>query len=256
MNRLEGKIAIVTGAARGMGAAHASKLVQNGARVLLADVLDDEGQHQADGLGPAARFVHLDVTSASDWRTVLNVAADVFGLPNVLVNNAGVNSATKAPICELSSEEFLRTLEVNLHGTFLGLKHVGKAMIEEDAGGSIINVSSVGGMHGAAGSAAYVASKWAVRGLSKTAAIEFGSAGIRVNTIFPGLTDTPMIQADTLPSQIRDGYGVLGRIADPAEIASLVVFLASDESSFSTGAEFVADGGRSASFGAAANGPI
>jgi 3alpha(or 20beta)-hydroxysteroid dehydrogenase len=170
-----------------------------------------------------------------------------FGPPSVLVNNAGINSATKDLICDLSGEEFMQTISVNLYGTFLGLKTVGRAMIGHGKGGSIINVSSVGGLHGATGSAAYIASKWAVRGLSKTAAVEFGRAGVRVNTIFPGLIDTPMI-ADILPDMAGRGYGALGRIGQPEEIASLVVYLASDESSFSTGAEFVADGGRTASY--------
>lgn len=247
MQRLKGKIAIVTGAARGMGAAHASKLVEHGATVLLADVLDHEGQAHADSLGPAARYTHLDVTSPDDWRAAVALVTDTFAPPNVLVNNAGINSATKDLICDLSSEEFMQTIGVNLYGTFLGLKFAGRAMINHGDGGSIINVSSVGGLHGAIGSAAYISSKWAVRGLSKTAAIEFGCAGVRVNTIFPGLIDTPMI-ADVLPEVKDRGYGALGRIGQPEEIASLVVYLASDESSFSTGAEFVADGGRTASY--------
>jgi 3alpha(or 20beta)-hydroxysteroid dehydrogenase len=247
MKRLEGKIAIVTGAARGMGAAHATKLAENGARVLLTDVLDSEGQHQADVLGPAARFAHLDVTSPEGWQAALETATAAFGPPDVLVNNAGINSATKDLIVDLSSEEFKQTIDVNLYGTFLGLKIVGRSMVSQGRGGSIINVSSVGGLHGATGSAAYIASKWAVRGLSKTAAVEFGGAGVRVNTIFPGLIDTPMV-ADVLPGLADRSYGALGRIGKPEEIAALVVFLASDESSFSTGAEFVADGGRTASY--------
>jgi 3alpha(or 20beta)-hydroxysteroid dehydrogenase len=247
VKRLEGKIAIVTGAAQGMGAAHAAKLAEHGARVLLTDVLDGEGQRQADALGSAARFAHLDVTSPGDWQTVLGIVTDALGPPNVLVNNAGVHSVTKDPITQLSSEEFKQTIDVNLYGTFLGLKIVGGAMVSHRQGGSIINVSSVGGLHGATGGAAYISSKWAVRGLSKTAAVEFGAAGVRVNTIFPGLIDTPMI-ADVLPEITKRGYGALGRIGQPEEIAALVVYLASDESSFSTGAEFVADGGRTASF--------
>jgi 3alpha(or 20beta)-hydroxysteroid dehydrogenase len=253
MRRLEGKIAIVTGAAQGMGAAHASKLVDAGASVLLADIIDDAGQRQADSLGAAARFAHLDVTSADDWKLALKAAMDAFGLPNILVNNAGINSATKDQIVNLTTKEFMHTIDVNLHGTFLGLKIVGGEMVSRRKGGSIINVSSVGGLNGAADSAAYVASKWGVRGLSKTAAIEFGGAGVRVNTICPGLIDTPMIQTDTLPDLFRRNYGALGRIGTAEEIAALVVFLASDESSFSTGAEFVADGGRSATFGATSN---
>jgi 3alpha(or 20beta)-hydroxysteroid dehydrogenase len=247
VKRLEGKSAIVTGAARGMGAAHATKLAQNGAGVLITDILDSEGQRQADALGPSARFAHLNVTSPSDWEAALKIATEAFGPPNVLVNNAGINSATKDFIRDLSSEEFKQTINVNLYGTFLGLKIVGQAMVGQGQGGSIINVSSVGGLHGATGSAAYISSKWAVRGLSKTAAVEFGPAGVRVNTIFPGLVDTPMV-ADTLLDMAERRYGALGRIGKPEEIASLVVYLASDESSFSTGAEFVADGGRTASF--------
>jgi 3alpha(or 20beta)-hydroxysteroid dehydrogenase len=253
MRRLEGKIAIVTGAAQGMGAAHASKLVDAGASVLLADIIDDAGQRQANSLGAAARFAHLDVTSADDWKLALEAAMDAFGPPGILVNNAGINSATKDPIVNLTTKEFMHTIDVNLHGTFLGLKIVGGEMVSQGKGGSIINVSSVGGLNGTADSAAYVASKWGVRGLSKTAAIEFGRAGVRVNTIFPGLIDTPMIQANTLPDLFRRNYGALGRIGTAEEIAALVVFLASDESSFSTGAEFVADGGRSATFSATSN---
>jgi 3alpha(or 20beta)-hydroxysteroid dehydrogenase len=247
MKRLEGKIAIVTGAARGMGAAHASKLIENGAMVLLADILDGEGQRHAESLGPASLYTHLDVQSQNDWRSALELVTETFGPPNVLVNNAGVNSSTKNLICDLSDDEFMETIRINLFGTFLGLKIVGHDMVSHGKGGSVINVSSVGGLHGATGSAAYIASKWAVRGLSKTAAVEFGNSGVRVNTIFPGLIATPMI-ADVLPDIVRHGYGALGRIGRPEEIASLVVYLASDESSFSTGAEFVADGGRTASY--------
>jgi 3alpha(or 20beta)-hydroxysteroid dehydrogenase len=247
MDRLAGQVAIVTGAARGMGASHARMLAGHGAKVVLADVLDAEGQRQADELGDAARYVHLDVTSEADWQAALAVTTEAFGPPTVLVNNAGINSPSKDLIGDLRAEEFQRTINVNLFGTFLGLKVAGGAMARAGHGGSVINVSSVGGLHGAAGSAAYISSKWAVRGLSKTAAVEYGPAGVRVNTIFPGLIDTPMI-ADVLPGVAPGSYGALGRTGKPEEISAVVVFLASDEASFCTGGEFSADGGRTTSF--------
>lgn len=239
MGRVQDKVALVTGGSRGIGAAYARILVAEGAKVVIGDILDTEGQELAAELGGAAAFIHLDVTQPAEWMAAVAFAVASFGGLNVLVNNAGI--ANGAPITEFKLDLWRKTIDINLTGTFLGMQ----AAIPEIAkakGGSIINISSVEGLRGSAGLHAYVASKFAVRGLTKSVALEVARLGIRVNSIHPGLIETDMtktIKAGAL--QIP-----MGRSAQPSEVAQLMLFLASDESSYSTGAEFIIDGGLTA----------
>ncbi|MEU0502684.1 glucose 1-dehydrogenase [Nocardia sp. NPDC005998] len=236
MGRLTGKVALISGGARGMGAAHARALVAEDARVVLGDILDDEGAALAKEIGDSAAYVHLDVREKQQWQDAVAEAVQRFGSLNVLVNNAGIVNGNLLVDFELA--EWQKIIDINLTGTFLGMQAATPAMIEA-GGGSVINISSVEGMRGSPGLHGYTATKFAVRGLTKSTALELAQYGIRVNSIHPGLIRTPMtegIPADFL--QIP-----LGRAADPAEVSALVTYLASDESSYSTGAEFVIDGG-------------
>jgi 3alpha(or 20beta)-hydroxysteroid dehydrogenase len=238
--RLAGKIAIISGAARGQGATEARRFVAEGARVVVADVLEAEGRDVAAAIGPDACFARLDVTAASDWARAVDACRDAFGPPTVLVNNAGVLGAT--PIRGGDEAEFRRIVEINLVGAYLGMCAVADAMIEA-GGGSIVNISSVAGLRGVNGMGAYSASKFGLRGLTKSAARELAPFGIRVNSVHPGGVATEMLASvgdDAFASQ------PIPRRATVDEITNLVLFLASDESSFSTGSEFVADGGSTA----------
>lgn len=219
-----------------MGAADARMLVNEGAKVVIGDILDDEGQALADELGDAARYIHLDVSSADDWTAAVETALSSFGKLNVLVNNAGIVQV--GPLKTLDVARWQKVLDVNLTGPMLGTKAVIGPMIEA-GGGSIINVSSIEGLRGAAYVHSYVASKWGLRGLTKSSALELASSNIRVNSIHPGFIRTPM--TEHLPEDMVQTP--LGRPGTPDEVATFVVFLASDESSFSTGSEFVVDGG-------------
>jgi len=236
MGRVDNKVALITGGARGMGAADARMLVKEGAKVVIGDILDDEGQALADELGDTARYVHLDVSSADDWTAAVETALSSFGKLNVLVNNAGIVQV--GPLKTLDVARWQKVLDVNLTGPMLGTKAVIGPMIEA-GGGSIINVSSIEGLRGAAYVHSYVASKWGLRGLTKSSALELASSNIRVNSIHPGFIRTPM--TEHLPEDMVQTP--LGRPGTPDEVATFVVFLASDESSFSTGSEFVVDGG-------------
>ncbi|WP_330256372.1 SDR family oxidoreductase [Nocardia sp. NBC_00565] len=236
MGRVDGKVALISGGARGMGAAHAQLLVAEGAQVVIGDVLADEGKAITETLGDAARFVHLDVSDPADWDAAVTLAKHEFGTLNVLVNNAGI--ANGAPLQKFDLDKWRRIIDVNLTGTFLGMRAVVEPMIAA-GGGSIINVSSIEGLRGAPWAHGYVASKWGVRGLAKSAALELAQHNIRVNSLHPGLIRTPMtagIPDDmvTIP---------LGRPGTSEEVATFVVFLASDESSYATGSEFIVDGG-------------
>ncbi len=236
MGRVDDKVAIITGGAQGMGAADARMLVAEGAKVVIADILDEPGQALAAELGDAARYVHLDVSDEEQWQAAVDAAVTAFGKVNVLVNNAGIVQV--APLKSLDVEKWNRVLAVNLTGAMLGIKAVLGPM-KEAGGGSIINVSSIEGMRGASWVHSYVASKWGLRGLTKSAALELASDNIRVNSLHPGFIRTPMTKH--FPD---DMVGTpLGRPGKPEEVATFVVFLASDESSFSTGSEFVVDGG-------------
>jgi 3alpha(or 20beta)-hydroxysteroid dehydrogenase len=240
--RLAGKVALISGGARGMGASHVRTLVAEGAKVVFGDILDDEGKAVAAELGDAARYVHLDVTKPEQWESAVATAISEFGGIDVLVNNAGILNVGILEDYEIS--EWQRILDVNLTGVFLGIRAVVKPM-KEAARGSIINISSIEGMAGTIACHGYTASKFGVRGLTKSAALELGPSGIRVNSIHPGLIKTPMTQ--WVPEDIFQT--ALGRAADPREVSNLVVYLASDESSYSTGSEFVVDGGTTAGLG-------
>lgn len=249
MARLDGKVAIVTGAARGQGAAEARLFASEGARVLLCDVLDDAGKSLAAEIGARALYTHLDVSDESGWRGAVELAERQFGAVNVLVNNAGI--VRVAPLEHTSLDDYMEVIRVNQVGVFLGIRSI-IASMKRAGGGSIVNISSIDGLVGMALGAAYVSSKFAVRGLTKTAALELGPLGIRVNSIHPGGVDTPMVRGIGVQP---DGAGArlfanvpLGRIGQPEEIAKLALFLASDESSYSTGSEFIVDGGLTAGF--------
>ena len=237
--RLDGKVALISGGARGQGAAEARLFAAEGARVVIGDVLDDEGAQTAEELGDAVAYQHLDVTDEASWQAVVDDTEARFGPISVLVNNAGVLSW--GPIDKIPVEEFERVLRVNVVGVFLGMKTVAASM-ERAGGGSIVNTSSTSGLTGLPYLGAYTASKWAVRGLTKTAAIDLGKKGIRVNSIHPGGIDTPMIAgtADDAPFYRRLP---VPRLGSPDEVARAVLFLASDEASYTTGAELAIDGG-------------
>jgi 3alpha(or 20beta)-hydroxysteroid dehydrogenase len=244
MGRLDGKVALITGGARGMGKSHVRHFVAEGARVVFGDVLDDKGAYVAGKLGAeSCRYLRHDVTSEADWDAAVALAMSAFGGLDVLVNNAGI--LTFAPIADMPLADFRRVLEVNAVGCWLGMKAVIGPMTKA-GGGSIVNVSSIEGFTGAAGLSAYSASKFAIRGMTKAAAQELGKYGIRVNSVHPGGVLTRMVLDQAASG--RDGSRFLaamplGRFAEPAEISRLVAYLASDESSYSTGSEFVADGG-------------
>jgi 3alpha(or 20beta)-hydroxysteroid dehydrogenase len=240
-DRLAGKVALVTGAARGQGEAHARRFVAEGAYVVIADVLDAEGEALANELGDAARFEHLDVTSEEEWTAVVS-GLDAL---HVLVNNAGILGAF-AQLEKLSLDDYMKAVMVNQVGPFLGMKHAVEPMTAS-GGGSIVNISSIGGLRGIPFALGYTATKWAVRGMTKSAAMELGKKGIRVNSVHPGGVATEMTKAvgDTGESKFYQRLPI-ARIATPDDIANLVLFLASDESSYCTGAEFVIDGGSNA----------
>jgi 3alpha(or 20beta)-hydroxysteroid dehydrogenase len=246
VGRLENSIALVTGAARGQGAAIARRFAEEGARVVLADVLDEEGKTVADEIGEVARYVHHDVTEESSWDEAVRTATGDFGGLNVLVNNAGI--IRWAPIHKHSLDDYMAVVRVNQVGCFLGMRAVVRTM-RDGGGGSIVNTASTAGLEGMAGIVGYSASKFAIRGMTKTAAIELGRWGIRVNAVCPGGINTQMANPFDQPEQeLQKAHlrNPIPRIGTPEEIASLMVFLASDESSYCTGTEFVIDGGYTA----------
>lgn len=237
MARLDGKVAIVTGGARGMGAEQARRLASEGVKVVIGDVLDDEGGAVADELAENGMYVHLDVSSEESWSDAVRAAEEKFGPVTVLVNNAGILSY--APVGQAQVEDFRRVLDVNTIGVYLGIRAVAPGM-KSAGGGSIVNISSAAGLVGMANLAAYSASKWAVRGLTKSAAMDLGQSGIRVNSIHPGGIRTPMAEG---ASDEMFASQPIPRIGEVEEIASAVAFLASDEASYITGAELAVDGG-------------
>src|SRR5690554_4039465 len=240
MARLKGKVAIITGAAQGMGAAYARLFVNEGAKVVLTDLNADKGRALASELGTHALFIQQNVTSEQDWDTVIKQTEQAFGPVNVLVNNAGITMASS--IQETSLDAYRRILEINQVSVFLCMKAVFPSM-KKAQGGSIINVSSINGLVG--GAIGYTDSKFAVRGMTKAAALEYAAFAIRVNSVHPGVIETPMImQGDTKAAVEAFAKTIpLQRVAKPEEVSRLVLYLASDDSSYSTGSEFVVDGG-------------
>ena len=241
--RLQDKVAIITGGARGMGAATVRVFAREGAHVVIADMAEAEGAALAAELGERATFHRLNVASEDDWIALVAAVLARHGRIDALVNNAGVLSC--APIEELRVEEIDRVLGVNLKGPMLGLKHVGRVM-RQAGRGSVVNVSSIDGFRGANSLSLYSSSKWAVRGFTKTAALEFGPHGVRINSVHPGGVDTAMGNPQGQTGEERhENYGrvPLQRIGEPEEIAAASLFLCSDEASYVTGAELAVDGG-------------
>ncbi|HEX3793621.1 MAG TPA: glucose 1-dehydrogenase [Acidimicrobiales bacterium] len=248
--RLEGKVALISGAARGIGAASARLFVGEGAKVVVADVIDDEGELLAKELGDACAFVHLDVTDESQWLAAIEAAENQFGPVSVLVNNAGILRAIPLPL--MSLEDYQSVIDVNQTGVFLGMKSVVGSMMKA-GGGSIVNMSSIDGLQGSPALGAYVAAKFAVRGMTRVAALELAAAHIRVNTVCPGATRTTMMDAPDMAGIDIDALSCrmapLARMGEAPEIAEAVLFLASDASSYCTGSDIVADGGATAGVG-------
>jgi 3alpha(or 20beta)-hydroxysteroid dehydrogenase len=236
MGRVEGKVALISGGARNIGAASARMLVAEGAKVVIGDLLDEEGAALAEELGDAARYVHLDVTQDADWRSAVELTVAEFGKLDVLFNNAGIFNGGQ--LQRYKQEQWQQMLDVNLTGAFLGMRAAADAIIAA-GGGSIINTSSIEGLRGTPWAHGYVASKWGLTGLTKSAAMELAPQGVRVNSLHPGRISTPA--TDAMPDDLIPIP--LGRPGLPEEVAAFVVFLASDESSFATGTEFVVDGG-------------
>lgn len=247
MGRLDGKVAIITGASRGMGASHAREFVKQGAKVVMTDVREEAGRALAEELGSNALFVTQDVSKASEWARVVAEAEKAFGPVTVLVNNAGILGTVSATV-DFSEEDYLKVIAVNQHALFLGMKAVIPSMLKA-GGGSIVNISSNAGIVCIYGTPniGYAASKWAVRGMSKMVAVEYGPQNIRCNSVHPGYTMTPMM-VEATDEVGGDALTMipLRRISEPIEVSHLVVFLASDEASFVTGAEYVVDGGMTA----------
>lgn len=230
MGRLEGKVVIVTGAARGQGRAEAELFAAEGAHVIAGDVLDHDG-------------AFLDVTATESWTSVVGAAVERHGRIDVLVNNAGVRAV--AAVHEMPIDDFQRVLDINLMGPLLGIQAVVPHM---PRGGSIVNVSSLNGLAANVNTSAYTTSKFALRGLTKAAALDLGPLGIRVNAILPGVIRTPMVSYIVDEHEDRLAAGLpLGRIGEPTDVASMALFLASDDSAWVSGQDFVVDGGQTAS---------
>ncbi|WP_350656303.1 glucose 1-dehydrogenase [Psychrobacter sp. S1-30-MNA-CIBAN-0213] len=243
MARLQDKVIIITGAAQGMGETHARLCMEEGAKVVLTDINVEKGEALEKELGDNALFIKHDVTNEEDWAQVVNATQDKFGKIDVLVNNAGIT--THKSILDTSLDDYRKILEINQVSVFLGMKAVIPTM-KDAKQGSIINISSINGLVG--GAIGYTDSKFAVRGMTKAAALECAPHGIRVNSIHPGVIATPMImQGDTKDAVDAFAKTIpMRRVAQPEEVSGMVLFLASDDSSYSTGSEFIVDGGLTA----------
>lgn len=237
--RLSGKVALISGGSRGLGESHARAMIAQGARVVVADILDDDGQALVAELGEASRYFHLDVTSRSEWAKAVAFTLQEFGTLNVLINNAGI--AHFSPIGEYKPEQWDTMIAINLTGVFNGVDASLQAL-KAGAPSSIINVSSIAGLRGYSGLVGYNAAKFGVTGFTKSVALDVAQFGIRCNSIHPGVIDTPM----TSNVGTRRKHVAMERTGRPEELSSLVVYLASDEASFCTGSEFICDGGESA----------
>ncbi len=233
MGKLDGKVALITGGARGIGAEDARVLAAEGAKIVVCDLLDEEGQALAEEVSGA--YQHLDVTSETDWQAAIAFAEKTYGPVDILINNAGVVGFTPLDTCDL--DEWNRVIGINLTGTFLGIRHVADSM-KRAGGGVIVNMSSTAGLMGYSQLGAYVASKWGVRGLTKSAALDLAQYKIRVVSVHPGPIETPM----TAGLDVGFSRRPIPRIGQPSEVAAMTLFLVAD-ATFSTGTEFVLDGG-------------
>lgn len=233
MGKLDGKVALITGGARGIGAEDARVLAAEGAKIVVCDILDTDGEELAQQVGGA--YHHLDVTNESQWQSAIAFAEKTFGPVDILINNAGVVGFTPLDTCELA--EWNRVIDINLTGTFLGIRHIAESM-KRAGGGVIVNMSSTAGLTGYSQLGAYVASKWGVRGLTKSAALDLAKYKIRVVSVHPGPIETPM----TAGIDVGFSRRPIPRIGQPSEVAAMILFLVSD-ATFSTGTEFVLDGG-------------
>lgn len=243
MTRLLDKVAIVTGGASGMGEAHVRRFVEEGAKVVFTDINQDAGSKMAEELGENSLFVKHDVTDEAGWQAVVEKTEAVFGPVNILVNNAGISMSKS--IFDMSLEDYKKIVNINQVSVFLGMKSVLPSM-QKAEGGSIVNISSMNGIIG--GAVGYTDTKFAVRGMTKAAALQVGHLGIRVNSVHPGVIETPMVTQGDAVEQIKEFAKSIPmrRMAQSEEVTNMVLFLASDESSYSTGSEFVIDGGLTA----------
>lgn len=243
MKRLEGKVAIVTGAAQGMGASHVKRFVEEGAKVVFTDINEELGSKLEKDLGENAKFVKQDVTNESDWQNVVKQTEEAFGTIDILVNNAGIS--VNRPLLEMTEDEYRKIVDINQVSVFLGTKAVVPSMTKAGKG-SIVNISSMNGLVG--GAVGYTDTKFAVRGITKATALQLGHLNIRVNSVHPGVIETPMVTQGDSVEVIKEfsKHIPIKRVAKPEEVTNLVLYLASDESSYSTGSEFVIDGGLTA----------
>ena len=243
VERLEGKVALITGASRGQGEAEARLFAAEGAKVLICDILDNEGEAVAKSIcndGYTAFYQHLDVTSESDWKIALKEVKHNYGGLNILINNAGIG-LRKPSMLDISMKEWQRVIDINLTGPFLGTR-AAAPLIRDSGGGSIVNIGSIAGTTGHFATA-YTTTKWGIRGLTKSSAMEFSSWNIRVNAVHPGIVDTPLVEGSDDFKEAMEWMTPLNRIASPQEISPVVLFLASDDASFVTGIDMTVDGG-------------